>query len=412
MESPRYSVVTHPRSPDESKKFAANIMHFARALRRTGLLIGTGRIVDALAAVDIAGLRSRDEFYWALHSFFVSGPEQRLIFDQGFRIFWQRPELLEELLTLNVRVPGSSPDGEVAGPGSRRLSEAMSIARIGTEVAPSAGANTNYGASYREVLGKQDFEKMSAAEILDAKRIIAKIALPLARRPTRRFIVDQRGSLVDVRASIRSSLRTGREMIQVRYRRHRWRSPPLVVICDISGSMSHYSRLLLHFTHVLANSRDQVHAFVFGTRLTNVTRYLRFRDADVALGKALEAVEDWSGGTRIGACMRSFNHEWSRRVLGQGAVAILITDGLDRDVGDRLDKEMDRLHKSCRRLIWLNPLLRYAGFEPKALGVRAILPHVDDFRPAHNLESISSLVEVLARGSTNFRSLTMESRGG
>ena len=200
-------------------------------------------------------------------------------------------------------------------------------------------------------------------------------------------------------------------MIQVRYRRHRWRSPPLVVICDISGSMSRYSRLLLHFTHVLANSRDQVHAFVFGTRLTNVTRHLRFRDADVALGKALEAVEDWSGGTRIGACMRSFNHEWSRRVLGQGAVVVLITDGLDRDVGDRLEKEMDRLHKSCRRLIWLNPLLRYAGFQPKALGVQAILPHVDDFRPAHNLESVSSLVEVLARGSKGFRSLTTEYGG-
>ena len=405
-------MVTQPRSPEKSTKFAANIMHFARALRRTGLPIGTGRIIDALAAVDIAGLCSRDEFYWALHSLFVSGPEQRLIFDQGFRIFWQRPELLEELLTLNVRVPNSPSDGEETVPGSRRLSEAMSIARIGTEMVPSARTNSNYGASYREVLGKQDFEKMSAAEISDAKRIIVNLALPLARRPTRRFIVDQRGSFVDVRASIRSSLRTGREMIQVRYRRHRWRSPPLVVICDISGSMSRYSRLLLHFTHVLANSRDQVHAFVFGTRLTNVTRYLRFRDADVALGKALESVEDWSGGTRIGACMRSFNHEWSRRVLGQGAVVILITDGLDRDVGDRLDKEMDRLHKSCRRLIWLNPLLRYAGFQPKAVGVRAILPHVDDFRPAHNLESISSLVEVLASGSTNFRSLTMGSRGG
>ena len=403
--------MTETRSLDHSKKLSANIMHFARGLRRAGLSIGTGRIIDALTAVDLAGLRSRDKFYWALHSLFVSGPEQRLIFDQGFRIFWQRPELLEELLALNVRVPSASSVGEESAPGGRRLSEAMSIARIDAGMVPSTVTTTNHGASYREVLGKRDFEKMSAVEISDAKRIIASLALPLARRPIRRFIVDQRGSLVDVRASIRSSLRTGREMIQVRYRRHRWRSPPLVVICDISGSMSRYSRLLLHFTHVLANSRDQVHAFVFGTRLTNVTRHLRFRDADVALGKALEAVEDWSGGTRIGACMRSFNHEWSRRVLGQGAVVLLITDGLDRDVGDRLEKEMERLHKSCRRLIWLNPLLRYAGFEPKALGVRAILPHVDDFRPAHNLESISSLVEVLARGSTNFRSLTMESRG-
>ena len=410
IENARYLVVAERRLPDGSEKFATNILHFARALRRAGLPIGTGRVIDALSAVEFVGLRSREEFYWALHGLFVSRPEQRLIFNQGFYIFWKRPGLLDQLLNLNLTIPSTSADVEPTTPGSRRLGEAMGLAQIGVEAMPSTDTNKSFGASYREVLRKRDFEKMSTAEIDDAKRIIKRLALPVAQRPTRRFAVDQRGTFVDARASIRASLRLGGGIIQVRYRRRRWRSPPLVVICDISGSMSRYSRLLLHFIHVLANDRDQVHAFVFGTRLTNITRYLQHRDADVALDNALEAVSDWSGGTRIGACLHNFNHDWSRRVLSQGAVTILITDGLDRDAGNRLDKEMERLHKSCRRLIWLNPLLRYAGFEAKSLGVRAMLPHVDDFRPAHDLESIAALAETLAADGPKCRSLTMESK--
>ena len=174
------------------------------------------------------------------------------------------------------------------------------------------------------------------------------------------------------------------------------RHPPLVILCDISGSMERYARMLLHFLHAITNDRDRVHTFLFGTRLTNVTRYLRYRDIDVALEKISKAVVDWSGGTRIGRCLHVFNRDWSRRVLTQGAVVLLISDGLDREGGAGLGEEMDRLHRSCRRLIWLNPLLRYDLFEPKSLGIRAILPHVDDFRPVHNLESLAQLAEVLS----------------
>ncbi len=170
----------------------------------------------------------------------------------------------------------------------------------------------------------------------------------------------------------------------------------MVVLCDISGSMGRYSRMLLHFMHALENARERVHAFVFGTRLTNITRQLRHKDVDVALDAVVAAVEDWSGGTRIGACVHDFNVAWSRRVLAQGAVVLLISDGLDRAGGEGLGHEMERLHKSSRRLIWLNPLLRYDGFEPKALGVRAMLPHVDEFRPVHNLESLAVLAEALS----------------
>jgi hypothetical protein len=159
--------------------------------------------------------------------------------------------------------------------------------------------------------------------------------------------------------------------------------------------MSRYSRMLLHFLHALTNDRDRVHTFLFGTRLTSITRHLRQRDVDVALDRVANAVEDWSGGTRIGASLADFNRHWSRRVLGQGAILLFISDGLDRDAGEGLAQEMERLHKSCRRLIWLNPLLRYEGFEPKSLGMRAILPHVDDFRTVHNLESLTQLAEAL-----------------
>jgi hypothetical protein len=180
-------------------------------------------------------------------------------------------------------------------------------------------------------------------------------------------------------------------------KRRRRRPPPLVVLCDISGSMSRYSRLFLHFMHAVTNDRDRVYTFLFGTRLTNITRYLRHKDVDVALDRVTGAVEDWSGGTRIGQSLAEFNRRWSRRVLGQGAVVLLITDGLDREAGAGIGQEMDRLHKSCRRLIWLNPLLRYEGFAPKSLGMRAILPHIDEFRPVHNLESLDELVTALSR---------------
>jgi uncharacterized protein with von Willebrand factor type A (vWA) domain len=246
------------------------------------------------------------------------------------------------------------------------------------------------------VLQKMDFESMSADEEAAAKQAIARMRLPIADVPTRRFRSDPRGRRVDMRSTLRSSLRTP-GAITLRRRERERRHPPLVVLCDISGSMSRYSRLFLHFMHAITNDRDRVHTFLFGTRLTNVTRYLRQRDVDVALAKVAAAVEDWSGGTRIGTTLREFNRNWSRRVLGQGPLVLLITDGLDRDGGAGLEEEIERLHKSSRRLIWLNPLLRWEGFQPKALGIRAILPHVDEFRPVHNLESLASLVDVLSK---------------
>lgn len=220
-----------------------------------------------------------------------------------------------------------------------------------------------------------------------------KLRLPIPDAPTRRFRTAPTGERIDMRATLRAMVRTG--AIDLRHRRRVHKHPPLVVLCDISGSMGVYARMLLHFLHAITNDRDRVHTFLFGTRLTNVTREMAHRDPDEALARVSRAAEDWSGGTRIGQVLHTFNRLWSRRVLGQGATVLLITDGLDRDGGAGLPEEMERLHRSCRRLIWLNPLLRFDAFEPKSAGIRAMLPHVDDFRPVHSLDSLAQLVAAL-----------------
>ena len=385
--------------PEEQGRLAENIMHFGRVLRAAGLPVGPGRIIDATRAVEAAGVARRDDFYWTLHSVFVNRRDQREVFDQAFHVFWRNPQILERMMSLML--PTLQADGEADHDmPSRRLLDALFPGRgdgggdeeSGEIVGDAAGTY-----SHQEVLQSMDFESMSADEIAEAKTVISRMRLPIMRVPTRRFAPDPRGARIDMRATLRSALRSGAGTIPLKRSARRRRHPPLAVLCDISGSMSRYSRMLLHFLHAVTNDRDRVFTFLFGTRLTNVTRFLRHRDVDVALEKVAENVEDWSGGTRIGHCLKDFNVRWSRRVLGQGALVLLISDGLDRDSGEGLEAEVERLHKSCRRLIWLNPLLRYEGFEPKSLGVRAILPHVDEFRTVHNLHSLRDVARALAR---------------
>jgi uncharacterized protein len=327
----------------------------------------------------------------------VTKHDQEEIFDQAFHIFWRNPQLLEKMLSLML--PGlAAPPPEKGEEMNRRLAEALQgdADRDSEEGETEIELDAAMTYSQQEALQGMDFEKMSNEEVALAKRALERMALPLADIPTRRFAPDPRGSRIDLRATMRAQLRTAGFMALKRKRR-RTRPPPLVILCDISGSMSRYSRIFLHFMHAVMNDRDRVYTFLFGTRLSNVTRYLRYKDIDIALDKVAQAVEDWSGGTRIGQCLADFNRDWSRRVLGQGAIVLLITDGLDRDAGAGISKEIERLHKSSRRLIWLNPLLRYEGFAPKSLGMRAILPHVDEFRPVHNLDSIGELVKALSR---------------
>ena len=374
-------------------------MHFARLLRAAGLPIGPDRVIDAVRAVETVGLDRREDFYWTLASVFLGRREQFEVFDQAFHIFWRDPRLLERAMAMEMpqEFMQEHPDEK---PLSARVSEAMQNTRHNKdedkkEDSEQPESDSALSFSDREVLQRADFETMTNEEIAQAKALIARMRLPIEEIRTRRFKSDPHGARLDLRATMRASLRGGSHLIALKRRSPRWQHPPLVVLCDISGSMNRYSRMFLHFLHTITNDRDRVHTFVFGTRLTNVTRCLRHRDVDIAMEGIAEIVADWSGGTRIGASIRDFNVHWSRRVLGQNAVVLIITDGLDSDTGHGLAEEMDRLHRSCRRLIWLNPLLRYEGFEARPAGIRAMMPYVDDFLPAHNLQSLLDLAAVL-----------------
>jgi len=392
-----------PSLPDDADggKLADNIVYFGRVLRRAGLPVGPGTVLEAVRAVEAVGITDREVFYWALHAVFVNRRDQREVFDQAFHIFWKNPRLLERMMQMVLPTfrTGEAPEKE--NQLNRRVVDALTqdaggddgeAGEDGEQEIQFDAAMTYSGA---EVLQVMDFEKMSAEEIAEARAAISRLRLPIMDVPTRRFGPSARGAKVDLRASLRASLRGGGDTIPIKLKKPRRRPPPLVTLCDISGSMSRYSRMLLHFMHTMTNDRSRVHTFLFGTRLTNVTRYLRHRDVDEALDMASGAVEDWSGGTRIGQCLHTFNRDWSRRVLGQGAIVLLISDGLDRDAGEGLAEEVKRLQGSCRRLIWLNPLLRFDGFAPKSLGVRAILPFVDEFRSVHSLNSLRELADIL-----------------
>jgi uncharacterized protein with von Willebrand factor type A (vWA) domain len=380
-----------------SGQLVANVAHFARALRAAGLPVGPGAVLGAIEAVEAAGIARRDDLYWTLHATFVTRREQSLVFDGVFRAFWRRRGYLEKLIAEMSPIAPAEARKERPKPGEQRVEEALRPApRAAPQEVVERDLQARLTASDRDLLRSKDFAQMSAAEVARAKQLIGSLVLPDDRRPTRRLAPDPRGRRVDMRASLRRSLRAGGAGIELARRSPVRRAPPLVALVDISGSMAEYSRLFLHFLHALTEKRRRIHSFVFATRLTNIARELAHRDPDDALARAGARARDWEGGTRIAPALAEFNRLWSRRVLGGGAVVLLFTDGLEREVGDDLAFEMDRLHRSCRRLVWLNPLLRYDAFEARAGGIRAMLPHVDEFRPIHSLGSLEQLVRALA----------------
>ncbi|MFZ1482835.1 MAG: VWA domain-containing protein [Paracoccaceae bacterium] len=384
----------------EDGKLAENIAHFARALRKAGLPVGPGRTLDAVRAVATAGFDRREDFFHTLQAVFVSRPEERLVFAQIFRLFWRDPRYMEQMMSLMLPQIRGVQEDRAAQAAEKRAAEALLDGQLppppeDTEEAAKIEVDATSTMSTEERLKTLDFEQMSTREIDEAKRMLARLALPVKPLVTRRTRAASLGTGIDSRRTLREALRRGGEIARLARKKPVTRWPNLIVLCDISGSMSDYSRMVLHFVHAVANRKGQgwarVHAFTFGTRLTNITRHLRARDVDAALKAAGAEAQDWSGGTRIGASLHAFNRDWSRRVLGQGAVVLLITDGLDRDDTGQLSREIDRLHLSCRRLIWLNPLLRWTGFAPKAAGIRAMLPHVDSFRAGHSIASLEAL---------------------
>jgi hypothetical protein len=380
----------------EDGRLAENILYFARALRAAGLPVGPGAVIDALEAVKVAHVGTREDFYWTLHAVFVKRHEQSILFDQAFRIFFRRRGYIDKLIA--AMLPDTLPTAPKAPEaGAQRIQEALFAGTTkGKQEEQEVEIDARLTVSDREVLNKKDFAQMTTAEIAAAKDAIAKLALPLDEVKTRRMTASRRGHLIDMRRTLRASMKAGGALIDLKYLGPKVKEPPIVALLDISGSMSQYTRLFLHFLHAITDERKRVTTFLFGTRLINVTRAIRQRDPDEALAACGAHVVDWSGGTRIATSLHVFNKQWARRVLGQGAVVLLITDGLERDADDTLSFEMDRLHRSCRRLVWLNPLLRFDGFEARAKGVRTMLPHVDELRPIHNLDSMHELVRALS----------------
>ncbi len=397
-----------PLDIPENPKLAQNITHFARALRKAGLPIGTGRVVDAIRAVEAAGFTEKQDFYWTLHACFVNRPEHRTVFAQVFRLYWRDPRYLEHMMSMMLPAIRGVQEERKADAGEKRAAEALldGVERDQPETSDEQEGETeleidaSQTASSEERLRSLDFEQMSTDEIAQAKRLLSRLSLPVKPIESRRSQASHIGHRIDRARTLRAAMRQGGELHDIAKKKPRPRWPNLVVLCDISGSMSQYSRLILHFLHTVSNAKGagwaKVHAFTFGTRLTNITRHLHQRDVDAALAAAGAEAQDWEGGTRIGDCLHAFNRDWSRRVMGQGAVVLLISDGLDRGAPEALAKETERLHLSARRLIWLNPLLRWDGFAPKAQGVAAMLPHVDSFRAGHSIASLEDLATVIS----------------
>lgn len=390
----------------ERGKLPDNIVYFARVLRAAGLNVGPSTTLDAvrvLEALPLVDLGNREVFYWALHGVFVKKQADDAVFQEAFRLFWRRRELAEKMMAmLSPSAAGQKAEKQA---GQQRVHQAL-FQDAGHPRAPEQQImelDARLSFSARDVLQSKDFEQMTAEELQSAMASVRRLADIFPRLATRRSCPSHRPGLIDRRGTLRQMMRQG-DLLQPAYRALQKRVPPIVALCDISGSMSTYSRVFLHFLHAVSALHRPVHSFLFGTRLTNITRDLARRDPDAALDEVTRSVRDWSGGTRIAASLHRFNKDWSRRVLGQGAIVLLLTDGLERDEDGDLAREMDRLHRSCRRLIWLNPLLRYDGFEARASGIRTMLPHVDAFRPVHSLASVADLCTALVdNADTPFR---------
>ncbi len=398
MQSP--FTAANQNKPPLSGKLAENIMHFARVLREAGIPVGPGAVLDALDAAMSGSLRTRDDFYWTLHAVFVKRRDHRELFDQAFHVFWKKPKMLEQLMKLFFHQISRDVGEKAKQAGFRRLAEAMfdkhETQSQQRQQKDDIEVDASFTASAEEMLRTKDFEQMTVAEQAQAKRAIAQLRLHRTEVMTRRFERALTGPSIDMRRTLKGSLRAGGQLIDLKRRERQWHEPPLVVLCDISGSCSNYSRMFLHFLHALSNDRDRVSVFLFGTRLTNITREIQRRDIDEAMAKVSSAVKDWSGGTRIGTSLKEFNYKWARRVLTQGAHVLIMTDGLDREDTDTLEHEMARLRRQSKRITWLNPLLRYDGFKALAGGIRAMMPYVDEFRPVHSLDSLRDLAEALA----------------
>jgi len=369
--------------PDPGAVLTRNWLHFGRILRELGFDAGPARMLPFLTALTVIDLRRADDLRTAVHVHFARRRDELAILDRALAAFLR----------------GNAPGGELPVPSATTTTErggAVTITgrqlKVLDDDGAAEGAEEQEVASYSraEVLREKDFDTLTEAEMAEVRRLIRLMRLPAGLTRSRRARAGGHDRL-DMRRLLRRSLRFGGELLVFSWKSPTLRPRPLVLLCDISGSMERYTRLLLNFTYALKNASTRVEAFVFATRLTRITRLLRSHDVDAALNRVMASVDDWSGGTRIGEAIETFNRRYARRVLSHGANVAIISDGWDRGDAVQMRRAIARLQRSCHRLIWMNPLMGAPGYEPLTLGLQAALPFVDDFLPAHNLANLEAL---------------------
>lgn len=376
-----------------SGNLLSNCVLFGRMLRALGVEITPTQVVDLVDSLHYVNIGSRQDFKNSARTVLISRREHLPLFDEAFDLFWQargKTALLQLDLSELLQKQEKQQQEEVY----RRTPATEHDKQSLPEEEPEEERVLTY--SDLEILRQKDFSRLDEEEMAAVRRLMLQTQWQLEPRRTRRTVRAAQGAILDLRRTIRQNLRHGGELLHLARKERKRKRRPVVLICDISGSMERYSRVLLQFIYVVTSRLDRVESFVFSTRLTRITRELRRSNIDEALREASAVVHDWAGGTRIGESIRTFNYDWARRVLGQGAIVMIISDGWDRGDVTLLEREMDRLHRSCHRLIWLNPLLGAADYQPLVRGIKAALPHVDDFLPVHNLASLEQLADLLA----------------
>jgi len=405
-----------PLDIERGERLLFRLVEFGRILWEVGIEVGPRQMLDLIETLNYIDVKNKEDFYNTLKCCLVTKHEQEAVFTQMFGYYWFIRDKKQKKAEQNGKAKREEKQMRLPPSERKRLAEHMNselhkenrqeIRQTERRQARSAKEDdyedddegNPQGTAYSaiEQLRKKDFENFTWDEVQEAKRLMAEMHWHLGMRPTHRKKPIRNGSYPDMRRLIRRNLKYGGEIIELTWRDIKRKPRPLVIICDISGSMSLYSRLLLHFIHTISNGLMNVEAFVFGTRLTRITRQLKRRDVDDAVRDVSKSVQDWSGGTRIGDALHYFNHHWSKRVLGRGAVVLVISDGWDRGESNTLQVEMDRLQHSCHRLIWLNPLLGSPDYRPLTVGMKTALPFIDNFLPAHNLDSLIDLGKLLS----------------
>ncbi len=391
-----------PNTLNEKGKIVDNILFFSRILRNAGIQVGPSQIINAVKAINFIGIKSRNDFYYVFKTCLINQKSNIFIFDQAFDIVFNKTKSISGINSdiNSVEEKLNKEKNNEKNEISKRIGETLfpdNILSKKNTIISEDNIISNHKASYsqKERLNHLDFEAMDNSEILLAKIAISKLKIKSKKIKSRRYNSKKNGKYIDLKKTFQKTIRNGTSSIALSFKNNKLESPPIVVICDISGSMSNYSRMFLHFMHAIMDKKKRISTFLFGTRLSNITRYLKYYDIDIALNNVSENVVDWSGGTRIGECLKDYNKFWAKRVQTGNSVVLIITDGLDRGSNNILGAEMERLKKTCKKIIWLNPLMRYEKYQTLATGAATMQKYVDKMKKIHNLQSMLEITSEL-----------------